>query len=155
MKDRIALVEDITQRKIEVVGIDYIGLMKKKGFNSRYGALSEHVETFKGFLNETERTGLISTQCGRSAEKEEGYFQCPSMFAAKDSGSVENSSQLVLRVWRTDPNERNRLSVNVGKWSHDEPPEGDFELYADGLLITSEIEWKARQVENNQTDVEF
>jgi len=145
IKDRVNLVEDIIQKRIDVIGIDYIGLMKKKGFNSRYGALSEHVETFKGYLNESRRTGLISTQCGRSSDKEEGYFQCPSMFAAKDSGSIENSAQLVLRAWRTSPEDRRRIGLNVGKWSHDEPPANDFNLIADGLLITGESEYENRQ----------
>ena len=130
--------------------------MKKKGFNSRYGALSEHVESFKGFLNETGRTGIISTQTGRSADKEEGYFQCPSMFAAKDSGSIENSAQLVLRAWRRSPEDRKLLAMNVGKWSHDEPPADDFDLVADGLLITSEARYNVAQAEAPpQSDMPF
>ena len=149
IKDRVNLVEDVTQKKIEVVAIDYIGLMKKKGFNSRYGALSDHVESFKGFLNETERTGLISTQCGRSDNKEGGYFQCPSMFAAKDSGSIENSSQLVLRMWRTDPQDRRKLAINVGKWTHDEPTSADFPLIANGLRIISEQQYEQEEIEEN------
>lgn len=149
MRDRVHLIEDITQKGIDVVGIDYIGLMKKKGFNSRYGALSEHVEGFKGFLNESGRTGIISTQCGRSSEGEEGYFKCPSMFAAKDSGSVENSAQLVIRMWRTSPEDRRKLGLNIGKWSHDEPPQEDFQLIADGLLISTEAEYNRRKEIND------
>jgi hypothetical protein len=154
VKDRVNLVEDVTQKQIHVVAIDYIGLMKKKGFNSRYGALSEHVESFKGFLNETERTGLISTQCSRGSEKDEGYFKCPSMFDAKDSGSVENSAQLVLRMWRSDPCDRRRLSLNVGKWTHDEPTEQDFALMSDGLRIMNEQQYnEAHDIASEQDEM--
>jgi len=144
IRDRVHMHEDVLQKKIHVVGIDYIGLMKKAGA-SRYQELSAHVEGFKGFLTEEGRTGLITTQVSRPYDKEEGYFQCPSLFDGKDSGSVENSSQVVFAVWRTDMEDRSKLAMKVLKYSHGaEFNTDEISITANGLLVGDRIRMQER-----------
>lgn len=145
VEDQVKLHEDVLQKSIDVVCIDYIGLMKKSG-HSRYMDLSAHVESFKGFLTSTGRTGMISTQVSRPPDKEEGYFRCPSIFDAKDSGSIENSAQIYFMLWRTDPEDRRALGLRVGKYSHDIPDyPSQIDLASSGFLIGTQEKIDAKR----------
>jgi hypothetical protein len=142
VRDRVRMFEDVLQKEIGVVGIDYVGLMKKKGFTSRYGALSQHIEDFKAYLTNERKAGIATTQVQRPVN-EEAYFECPSFYGAKDSGSIENSTQLLLRVWKTDPDDSTKMAANVGKYSHDDWHKGDVELVVtNGLRIESASKWR-------------
>lgn len=133
IKERVDMIEQITQQKIHAVGLDYVGLMAGKG--SAYEKTSDNVEEFKAFISDTDRVGLMSTQVSRPADKETGMFECPSPFSAKNSGSIENSSQILLGVWRPTTDGR-VMKCRCLKYSHGESPSHDINLIADDLRIT-------------------
>lgn len=93
-----------------LVLIDYVGLVRGKE-SSRYERLSNLAEELKIIAKST-RTVIV--MCSQVARKDrEGN---PEIFLhdAKDSGSIENSSGLVLGAWR-DPEDSTLLKIKVLK----------------------------------------
>lgn len=133
MRDRLDLLEQHTQKKIEVVGVDYIGLMS--GVGSQYEITTRNVEDFKAFLSDTGRVGILPTQITRPENKNSGVYECPNPYAAKNSGSVENSAQELLAIWRPTDDAR-QLKCRVYKYTHGEYPQQDIDLIANDLVIT-------------------
>jgi len=82
-----------------VVMIDYIGLVKSSG--SRYERLSNVAEGLKDLAKSANVVLLVASQVHRK----EGGDNKVHLHDAKDSGSIENSSQLVLGMWKESPEE--------------------------------------------------
>lgn len=80
----------------KVVIVDYIGLIQEKG-NSRYERMSIVAEEMKRIAKSTNTIMVIASQAHRKGDDsdDEVYLN-----DAKDSGSIENSSGLVLGAWR-------------------------------------------------------
>ena len=133
IKERVELIERVTGKVIHVVSVDYIGLMANNG--SSYESTSNNVEEFKSYISSSGKIGILTTQVARPADKEDGMFQCPSPFAAKNSGSIENSAQELIGIWK-DKNIQKKLHARVMKYTHGSYPEFDIPLFADDLLIT-------------------
>lgn len=131
--ERVDLLEKITNRQIHVVAIDYIGLMKGK--MNAFERVSNNVEDFKSYISDSGRVGLLTTQISRPEDKSKGVFKRLTPFDAKQTGSIENSSQELFGFWR-DEHSRVRLHGCCLKYTHGDPPSDDIELHADNLLIT-------------------
>ena len=84
-----------------VVGIDYIGLMKG-GQGKRYDRLSTIAEDIKVMAKACGVIVIQLSQVSRPQNKDEAVQEVY-LTDAKDSGSIENSSSLVMGVWKTDP----------------------------------------------------
>lgn len=84
-------------KKPDVVIIDYIGLVKGKG-KSRYEAISNNAEELKVIAKDTNVIMIASSQVSRNKDSIE-----INLHDAKDSGSIEASSQLVIGAWRPEP----------------------------------------------------
>ncbi|MBN2785361.1 MAG: hypothetical protein JXR25_11075 [Pontiellaceae bacterium] len=130
--ERVELLERVTSRTIHVVAVDYIGLMTGQG--SSYESTTTNVEAFKAYVSATGKVGILTTQVSRPENKERGLFECPSPFSAKNSGSIENSSQILLGFWR-DQNCRRTLWARCLKYTHGQCPDGSILLSANDLLI--------------------
>lgn len=98
-------------RRPVVVLIDYIGLINGVGKN-RYERLSNVAEELKVIAKDTNTIIVISSQIHRKPQ-EEGE---PEIFLhdAKDSGAIENSSGLVIGLWR-DPKDPTLLKMKILK----------------------------------------
>lgn len=83
-----------------VVLIDYIQLIRGGAGKGRYETLSLVAEELKVVAKQTRTIIVIASQVARKDDAEVGLHD------AKDSGSIENSSGLVLGAWRDsqDPN---------------------------------------------------
>lgn len=81
-------------KKPDVVIVDYIGLVKGSG-RGRYEAVSNNAEELKVVAKETKTIVICTSQVHRDKNEKE-----ISIHDAKDSGSIENSSQLVIGAWR-------------------------------------------------------
>ena len=132
IRDRVEMLERLTGQTQHVVCVDYIGLMTGRG--SSYEIISNNVEEFKSYISEAGKVGVLTTQVARPADKDHGLFQCPSPFAAKNSGSLENSAQILLGFWKDEHN-RNRLWSRALKYTHGEYPSEDIPLDAMDLII--------------------
>jgi 5S rRNA maturation endonuclease (ribonuclease M5) len=94
IRDYITKSELVTGSKPRLVLIDYIGLIKGRGM-SRYEKLSTIAEDLKTLAKDTSTVVIVASQVRRDHERSE-----VSLHDAKDSGSIENSSGLVLGAWR-------------------------------------------------------
>jgi 5S rRNA maturation endonuclease (ribonuclease M5) len=86
-----------------LVLVDYIQLVKGSG-NSRYEKTSGVAEQLKIVAKNTGTVIIMCSQIGRGKEGPEVFLH-----DAKDSGSIENSSGVVIGIWRdsTTPDELN------------------------------------------------
>jgi 5S rRNA maturation endonuclease (ribonuclease M5) len=93
----------------KVVLLDYIQLMTGKG-SSRYEKMSNVAEELKIIAKSTRTVIFVTSQIHRK----EGEDPEVTLFDAKDSGSIENSSGLVLGAWR-NPEDATLLHVKILK----------------------------------------
>ena len=93
-----------------LVLVDYIQLVQGSG-ESRYERVSGVAEQLKVVAKETNTIIVMASQIGRNAT---GESKEVSLTDAKESGSIENSSGLVLGAWR-DGNDAERLWLRVLK----------------------------------------
>lgn len=93
----------------KVALLDYIQLVQGKG-KSRYERMSTVAEEVKIIAKSTRVIMFIASQIAR----QEGEDPEVTLFDAKDSGSIENSSGLVLGVWR-DPDKKEKLYIRILK----------------------------------------
>lgn len=98
-------------KKPALVCVDYIGLISG-GVGKRYERISQIAEDMKRLARETNTVVVIASQVHR-AEKFKGQQTYETdtgevgLHDAKDSSSIEHSSQLVLGMWRTSPTDMN------------------------------------------------
>lgn len=74
--------------------VDYIGLMGGAA-SKRYERLSDIAESLKVLARSTNTVVIVASQISRDKERQE-----VALHDAKDSGSIENSAQLVIGAWR-------------------------------------------------------
>jgi hypothetical protein len=84
-------------KRPDVVMIDYIGLLKG-GSGKRYERLSTIAEEIRVIAKSTKTIIFIASQIHRKEDDD----VMVSLHDAKDSGSIECSSSLVLGAWKTD-----------------------------------------------------
>lgn len=82
--------------KPQIVLLDYIQLMKGNG-KSRYEQRSSVAEDLKSVAKSTQTIIILSSQIGR---REEGEDPTVGLSDGKESGSIENSSGVVIGAWR-------------------------------------------------------
>lgn len=100
-------------RMPSLVMVDYIGLLQ--GIGNRYERLSDAAERLKVIAKKTKTIVMVASQIHRkSDDAPEEIF----IHDAKDSGAIENSSQVVLGAWRdgSDPT-GHTLIVKVLKYT--------------------------------------
>jgi hypothetical protein len=105
-------IEEITQKaglkigaRPQLILLDYVQLVQGTG-NSRYERTSGIAEELKILAKATNTILVITSQVARNSEDEIG------LHSAKDSGSIENSSGLVLGAWRES---KDRMWLKVCK----------------------------------------
>jgi len=100
-------------RTFDVIMVDYIGLMGGNASKSRYERVSQNAEELKRVARNTDSVLIVSSQVKRKPDfdEEEGF----GLHDAKDSGSIENSAQLVLSAWRCgEQNKEMRVRIVKG-----------------------------------------
>lgn len=100
-------------RKPVMVMIDYVGLLQ--GVGNRYERLSDAAERLKVIAKKTGVIMVIASQIHRKGDDSaEEIF----LHDAKDSGAIENSSQVVLGMWRpSEDSSGETLVVKVLKYT--------------------------------------
>ena len=98
----------ITDRPADIVAIDYIGLVGGKA-GSRYERVSQAAEGIKTLAKDLDAVVIVVSQIHRKGSDEAKEI---GLHDAKDSGSIENSGQVVLGLWRDDDGE---MVVRVNK----------------------------------------
>jgi replicative DNA helicase len=93
-------------RRPALVLVDYVGLMAG-GTGKRYERLSTIAEGLKTLARSTETVIIMASQIRRDPDRLE-----IDLHDAKDSGSFENSAQLVMGAWRPS---QDRMSIKILK----------------------------------------
>ena len=103
------------------------------GGAKRYDRMSDAAEGLKQLARKANAVVVISSQLGRNKDRVE-----VSLNDAKDSGSIENSSQLVIGAWRP---ETDKLTMRILKQTKKASGQGDIHATFNGdrQLITEEI----------------
>lgn len=96
--------------KPKLVLLDYIQLMKGPG-KSRYEQRSSVAEELKIVAKTTQTIIILSSQIGRKGQDDSPEVH---MSDGKESGSIENSSGVVIGVWR-DPEDPSLMTMRVLK----------------------------------------
>ena len=96
--------------KPKLVLIDYVQLMHGSG-GTRYEKASHIGESLKEIAKATKTIIVLCSQVSRPEKNTDKIFE-PSLHSAKDSGSFENSSGLVIGVWR-DPSDPTAMHMRV------------------------------------------
>lgn len=96
----------------QVVIVDYIGLMKASG-KSRYEKMSDTAEELKRIAKDTNTIMILACQVHRK-EGESNTTEI-TLHDAKDSGSIENSSGVVIGAWRSPSDPEKTLIMRVLK----------------------------------------
>lgn len=107
MQLSVARIEEITNSaelvmgvRPEIIYIDYIGLIESHG-TSRYDSVSKAAEELRKAAKKTKTVIITSGQISRKKDSDDPEV---TLFDAKDSGSIENSSSLLLGAWRNPEN---------------------------------------------------
>lgn len=115
--ERIARIIDLTELKTCVrpvlVLVDYIQLIRGAG-DSRYERTSLVAEQLKTVAKATGTIIVTASQIARSATRDGKEAREVTLTDGKDSGSIENSSGLVIGGWR-DGEDSNRLWLRILK----------------------------------------
>ena len=93
-----------------VILLDYIQLMTGSG-SSRYEKFSDLAEGLKRMAKSLKAAVIVTSQVKRSTDSEDPTV---SLSDGKESGSIENSSSLVLGAWRL-PDNRDQMVIRVLK----------------------------------------
>ena len=124
-----ARIEEIVERSELKMGerpglvlVDYIGLMNGKS-NKRYEKVADAAEGLKQVARRTNTIVVVASQLSRNPERKEVTLN-----DGKDSGSLENSAQLVIGAWKTAPS---RITLRVLKQTK-KAGEYDVECTFDG-----------------------
>lgn len=98
LEDLIVKAELKIGERPPIIMVDYIGLVQGKG-SSRYEKLSNVAEEMKALAKSTNTVVIMASQVHRKGEQQgcEIYLN-----DAKDSGSIENSTGLLLGIWKED-----------------------------------------------------
>lgn len=94
----------------DLIIVDYIGLVQSRGARSRYEKVTQAVEDLKAMAKNLNAVVIAASQVHRGTDSGAEL----SIYDAKDSGSIENSAQIVLGAWRDDDYE-NLVKIRVLK----------------------------------------
>lgn len=142
--ERIARIIETTHLKTSVrpvlVLIDYIQLIGGDG-DSRYERTSCTAEKFKQVAKDTNTIIVMASQIGRASTPRDGKKKTVevSLTDGKDSGSIENSSGLVVGAWR-DEADADRMWLRILKNTKGIAGKTIPTRINSSLLITEEIE---------------
>lgn len=110
--DCIKVIENIKEKKVRLVCIDYIGLMKNKDFiQNEYFRITDNMTKLYSYAKELDIAVINLSQVSRSDVK--GNEAGLNLFSGKGSGEVENSSDFCLTLEKVI--ESNRLDEEVLK----------------------------------------
>jgi 5S rRNA maturation endonuclease (ribonuclease M5)/KaiC/GvpD/RAD55 family RecA-like ATPase len=96
--------------KPRLILVDYIGLIKGSG-QSRYDRFSQIAEDLRLMAKATQTIVICASQVGRRGSDDDCEV---TLYDAKESGSIENSSSIVMGAWR-EPDNDSVMQVKVLK----------------------------------------
>ena len=102
-----------TGRKLRAFVLDYFQYLSGQGNETSYQKASRLSRELKEFAKDRDALVVNLCQVGRGEAGGRGK-ECPSLEAARDSGTIEENADIVLGMWRKEP-ESNSIHFQVLK----------------------------------------
>lgn len=126
--------------KPNMVVVDYIGLMVGEGTRSTYERISQIATGLKVLSKRTNTVVFAACQIHRKGDEEAGELY---LHDARDSGAIEQSSGLLLGIWR-DPDDKCMLNIKVIKQTKGEG----------GLIVKALVDWATMTIKPDTQELD-
>jgi replicative DNA helicase len=115
-----------TEKKIDLIVVDYLQLMRGTRLESRVQEVSEISQGLKALARELDVPVLALSQLSRAVEQRGGDKR-PQLSDLRDSGSIEQDADVVMFLWRLDDENRHDHKLLLAK--HRNGAIGEIDLY--------------------------
>ncbi len=114
------------ENKIDLIVVDYIGLIHAPDAESRVQEVSKISMALKNLARELKVPVLAVSQLSRAVEQRGGDKK-PQLSDLRDSGSIEQDADVVMFLYRPNEDDRQTCKLNVAK--HRNGPTGEIDLF--------------------------
>lgn len=112
------------EQKIRLLIVDYLQLARSRNLENRVQEVSEISQALKNLARELDIPVLALSQLSRAVEAR-GEAR-PQLSDLRESGSIEQDADIVMFLYREDPDDRENINLFVAK--HRNGPTGEFPL---------------------------
>src|SRR3989338_1321205 len=116
------------EHKIRLLVVDYMQLARSRNLENRVQEVSEISQALKNLARELDIPVLAISQLSRAVEAR-GEPR-PQLSDLRESGSIEQDADIVMFLYREDPEDKENINLFVAK--HRNGPTGDFPLFFKG-----------------------
>uniref|UniRef100_A0A832DUW2 Replicative DNA helicase n=1 Tax=candidate division WWE3 bacterium TaxID=2053526 RepID=A0A832DUW2_UNCKA len=116
------------EHKIKLLVVDYMQLARSRNLENRVQEVSEISQALKNLARELDIPVLAISQLSRAVEAR-GEPR-PQLSDLRESGSIEQDADIVMFLYREDPDDRENINLFVAK--HRNGPTGEFPLHFRG-----------------------
>jgi len=116
------------EKKIRLLIVDYLQLAHGRNLENRVQEVSEISQSLKNLARELNIPVLAVSQLSRAVEAR-GESR-PQLSDLRESGSIEQDADIVMFLYREDPDDRENVRLFVAK--HRNGPTGEFPLHFRG-----------------------
>ncbi len=113
------------ENDIQMLVVDYLQLIRGRGYESRVQEVSEISLSLKSLARELNIPVVALSQLSRAVEKR-GRPK-PQLSDLRESGAIEQDADVVLFLYRSDEERRNEINLLIAK--HRNGPTGEVPLY--------------------------
>ncbi|MBU1104437.1 replicative DNA helicase [Candidatus Parcubacteria bacterium] len=127
---------------VKLIIVDYLQLVRGRNLENRVQEVSEISQALKNLARELKVPVLACAQLSRAVEQRGG--KVPQLSDLRESGSIEQDSDVVAFLYRPDDDARNNVKLLIAK--HRNGPTGELDLFFKGS-ITKFFEAERREGE--------
>jgi len=115
-------------RKVKLLVVDYLQLVRGRNLENRVQEVSEISQALKNLARELKVPVLACAQLSRAVEQRGG--KVPQLSDLRESGSIEQDSDVVMFLYRPDEEDRSNVKLLIAK--HRNGPTGELDLFFKG-----------------------
>jgi len=108
--------------------VDYLQLLHGRGLENRVQEVSEISQALKNMARELKVPVLACAQLSRAIEQRTSRI--PQLSDLRESGSIEQEADVVMFLYRPDPENRSEVKLLIAK--HRNGPTGEIDMYFRG-----------------------
>ena len=116
------------EHKIRLLIVDYLQLARSRNLENRVQEVSEISQALKNLARELDIPILVTSQLSRAVEAR-GEPR-PQLSDLRESGSIEQDADIVMFLYREDPEDKENINLFVAK--HRNGPTGEFPMFFRG-----------------------
>lgn len=117
---------------LDLIIVDYLQLARSRQLENRVQEVSEISQGLKNLARELKVPVLALSQLSRAVEQRGGPKR-PQLADLRESGSIEQDSDVVMFIWREDEENLENMSLDIAK--HRNGPTGSIKLFFRGDRI--------------------